>query len=286
MIEALAGATPVDQYVDVKGVTTRYWTGGATGSPILLIHGIGAYVEFWLPSFEALAREHPVYALDLIGHGKTAKPSDASYDLAALAQFVHDFMGTMGIEHAHLVGHSLGGAVATRLAIMHPETADRLVLVASAGLGKECHPMFRLMGVRLVGELLTRPSRSGVAKFLRLGMWDESRIGEEFIDVGYHMSCLPGAQKAFLRTLRDNGRPLRGISRSFYQPNIKGLSSFSNPVLVVWGREDKIIPVAHTEVAAQAMAHATIKLFDHCGHVPMFEYPEEFNALLLDFLKD
>ena len=126
VIETSPTQRPQDQYVDVQGVTTRYWTAGSTGSPVVLIHGIGGYAENWLPTFGALATEHQVCALDLIGQGRTDKPLDVPYSIDALAQFVKDFMAATGIEHAHVVGHSLGGAIATRLVLMHPETVDNL----------------------------------------------------------------------------------------------------------------------------------------------------------------
>ena len=85
--EAPTPPAPVDQYVDVKGVTTRYWIAGSTGSPVVLIHGLGGYVDYWLTCLHALASEHRVFALDVMGHGKTNKPSRSSYGVAALAQF-------------------------------------------------------------------------------------------------------------------------------------------------------------------------------------------------------
>lgn len=278
--------TPVDQYVDVKGVTTRYWSAGHDGSNVVLIHGIGQYVEAWLSNIEALASEHRVYALDVIGYGKTDKPSGASYGLDAVAQFVSDFMDAVGIERAHVVGHSLGGALATRLALKHPEKVNKLVLVDAVGLGRECHPLFSLMSLPIVGELLTRPSRSGSARVLRVAVHDQSCIDENSIELHCEMSSLPGAQKAFLKTLRSDGVLWSGIPKSLYGPHLEGLAGFENPVLVVWGREDKLIPVAHAEVAAKTVPNVTVKIFDSCGHVPMFEYPQEFNTLLLDFLSD
>ena len=180
--EPIAPTTPHDQYVDVKQVRTRFWTAGGTGSPVLLIHGLSRYVEDWLSSFNALSGEHQVYALDLLGHGRTDKPSGASYGLDALARFVRDFMTGVGIERAHVVGHSLGGAIATRLALTYPEVVERLVLVDPAGLSPAVHTVFRLMRLPLVGELFTRPSRSGSARMLRLCLYDQSLATDEMIN--------------------------------------------------------------------------------------------------------
>ena len=146
--------------------------------------------------------------------------------------------------------------------------------------------MFRLLGVPFLGEFLVRPSRSGTAKFMKLMVYDESLVNDEVLDLDYAMSCLPGAQKAFLKILRGCGNPLVGQDESVCGPNIRGLATITNPVLVVWGRQDKVLPVAHAEVAARNLPNVTVKLFDKCGHAPMFEHPQDFNALLLEFLSD
>lgn len=284
LVETSAAATPVDQYLDVKGVTTRYWTGGSAGSPVVLIPCLGGYVELWRSSFDALATEHRVYALEVIGQGRTAKPSGASYDLASLAQFVRDFMTLASIERAHMVGHSLGGAIATHLAIEYPETVNRLVLIGSPGLVKGTPVIFRLMGIPIIGDLLTRPSRSSSARTWRMMVHDESLIDDRLRELDYEMYSLPGAQRAFLKIVRECGKDLAQQAESLDGPG--GLATTATPVLVVWGLQDKLLPATRAEVAASKIPNATIKLFDHCGHAPMLEHPQEFNALLLDFLSD
>ena len=129
--------TPEDRYIKIGGINTRYWMAGDTGPNVILIHGVGRFLEEWLPSFDALAANCRVYALDLPGHGHTDKPLSASYRLADLARFVNDFMGALDIPPAHVVGHSLGGGIALQLTLQFPEVVNRLVLVCSAGLGKE-----------------------------------------------------------------------------------------------------------------------------------------------------
>ena len=84
---------PTDRMVDVGGISTRYWVEGS-GSPVVLIHGLSNSIEHWLLNIDALAAEHTVYALDLVGHGRTDKPLSRSYDLSNLARFVLDFTAT------------------------------------------------------------------------------------------------------------------------------------------------------------------------------------------------
>ena len=178
---------PKDRYIKVGKVNTHYWEEGTQGSPVILIHGIGCYIELWSPTFEALAAQHRVYALDLLGHGRTDKPQDVSYKLENLAQFVNNFMTALGIEHAHVVGHSLGGAIATKLCLLYPTLVDKLVLAAPGGLGKEGPIAFRIASLPILGELLTRPSRSSSGE-----KWACPHAGlfERFLAPGYQSTGL------------------------------------------------------------------------------------------------
>jgi pimeloyl-ACP methyl ester carboxylesterase len=276
--------TPQDQYIKVGTINTRYWAEGAQGPIVLLIHGLGGYIETWLPSIDALAAEHRVVALDLPGHGRTDKPLDIPYKIADMAQFVKNFMRALEIEHAQVIGHSLGGAISTRLTIKHPEVVDRLVLAASAGLGKEGALMLRILCIPILGELLTRPSRSGTRDFYKGLVYEPSVIPDELIEQDYQMTRMPNSQRAFLKTLRANCTPF-GQRESMVGPNLKGLPSIKKPVCVIWGREDPTVPVAHVEIVEKNLPNAQVKILEHCGHLPMFEHTQAFNQALLGFLE-
>ena len=245
----------------------------------------GRFIEDWLPSLYVLAEHHRVYAVDLLGHGRTDKPLNASYKIADLAQFVKDFMITLGIEHAHIIGHSLGGAISTRLTLLYPNLVDKLILVSTAGLGRNVTIMLRIATIPILGEKLTRPSRSGAANSAKMFVHDPDVITDELIELDYQMSSLPGAQQSLLRVLRANGN-LFGQDKSMYKPNILGLPSITKPVLVIWGRQDKIISVEHADVAAKNLPDAKVRIFDNCGHFPMLEHTQTFNELLLEFLNN
>jgi pimeloyl-ACP methyl ester carboxylesterase len=277
---------PRDQFCDVGQIRTRYWTDGDRGSPVVLVPGVPGYIEDWLPSIGALAARHRVYALDLVGQGLTDKPPDASYEITDLARFVRDFMTAQEIDRAHVVAHSFGGAIAIRLTLLFPEVVDRLVLVASAGLGREINPLFRLSGVPLIGNLLTRPSRSGSATFAKMLVHDPVVVTEESIERDYQMTAQPGAHQAFLRAVRTNVSLLSGQSERVYGPHLSGLASITSRVLIVWGAQDRIVPVAHAGVAAECLPSARLRVFEDCGHVPMLEQTQAFNASLLEFIND
>jgi pimeloyl-ACP methyl ester carboxylesterase len=274
---------PQDCYIKVGQLNTRYWVVGDQGSPVILIHGIGQYVEHWASAMSALAAHHKVYAIDLPGHGKTDKPPEMSYTLDDLSQFIKDLMSALGIEKAHIVGHSLGGAVSMRLVLRQPASVDRLVLVDSGGLGREVSMMFRILSLPLLGEMLSRPSLSGSAALLKMFVHDSAIITDELVKQNYQMNALPGAHQAILKSLRTNVNVWGQIDNS---RDIHGITSISNPVLVIWGRQDNLIPVAHTDIADKGFPIVRVEIIENCGHFPMLEHASEFNKLLLDFLSD
>jgi pimeloyl-ACP methyl ester carboxylesterase len=277
--------TPQDRTIKVGPINTRYWAEGDLGSPVILIHGLGGFAETWLLAFDALAAHHRVYAVDLPGHGRTDKTLEVPCQIADLAHFITNFMRALGIERAHLAGHSLGGAVTARFALMFPKMADKLVLVSSAGLGKELGLGLRLGAIPILGEILTRPSRAAMAQNVRALLNAPTGATDEAIDLWYEMASQPGAQSGILRTLRANAN-LLGQRSSQYGPIVAGLGSITHPALVIWGQQDVVVPVAHAQVAAGGLRNARVELLDHCGHIPMLEQPDVFNKLIVEFLGD
>lgn len=273
-----------DHYIQVGPIEARYWALGGEGSPVLLIHGIGRFVEDWLPCLDDLADSHRVYAVDLPGHGHSALQFNKSSKIENLASFIKEFMSTLGMKSMHLIGHSLGGAVATWFAISFPEMVDKLVLVASGGFGREYSGLLRIASVPIVGELLTRPSRSGTADFAKFLVHDPVVMTPDLLELDCQMAARPGAQKSFLKTLRDNASPI-GQQKNVIQHIAGGIPSVRNPVLVIWGHNDQILPVAHANVAAQGFPNAEAHIFEDCGHFPMLEHSHSFNQILLKFLR-
>lgn len=276
--------TAEDRYVNVGGINTRYWIGGNGTSTLLLIHGLGGYIEAWQPCWNALTTEHRVFILDLPGHGRSDKPLDISYKAEDLAWFVKDFMTALGLERAHLMGHSLGGAVCLKVVANFPKIVDKLVLVDSAGFGREAHIFLRLCSIPFLGEALSRPSREGAEKGVKFNFHNLNAVTSEWLDLNYQMSAQPGAQRAVLKTIRDNGN-IFGQQWSLYGPILRDMNTIQHPALVVWGKQDQIIPVAHADVALKGLPNAQKYVFDQCGHLPFAEHPATFNDLVLDFLE-
>lgn len=279
---------PTDRFVEVGGVRTRYWVEG-TGSPVVLIHGLSNSVEHWLLNINALATEHTVYALDLVGHGKTEKPLSRSYDLRSLVRFVLEFMDAVGIERADLIGHSLGGGVALVLAETSPQRVRRLVLVAGVGLAGDVGWVLRLVSLPGVGELLTRLALQGdFPKHLKRqrAVWPDARgVPDELIRLRYEATRWENIRTTYFRTLRAT-MTVRGVRRTVVAPIVEGLRSLDMPVLVVWGEDDDLLSSRHARIVHNHVPKARVELFEGVRHDPMVVDHERFNRVTVQFLAD
>lgn len=257
------------------------------GPPVVLIHGVAGRAGQWDPAAQLLAESYTVIAPDLLGHGQSAKPR-GDYSLGAHASGIRDLLLGLGFERASVVGHSLGGGIAMQLAYQHPERCERLVLVASGGLGADVHPLLRaatLPGSELVLPLLAHPRVLEVASLLpralgRIGL----RTGPDLAEMarGYRSLSNAEARSAFIHTLRGvidpTGQRVNASDRLYLASKM--------PTLIIWGRRDKIIPVDHAEPAHQSMPGSRLELFDEAGHFPHLDDPVRFARTLGAFLEE
>ncbi|MEO8605291.1 MAG: alpha/beta fold hydrolase [bacterium] len=274
--------------VSIHGHTVSYRIGGPdpqAGAPVLLlIHGMAGSSATWRAVGPALAKRYTVVAPDLLGHGASAKPRH-DYSLGTFASGLRDLLAALHIERATLVGQSLGGGIAMQLAYQHPELCERIVLVSSGGLGAEVSLILRILtvpGVEYLGPLLF-PSfvrTMGNAVSRRLG-----RLGVRvpYVEEGwfsYASLTDPETRQAFIRTLRAvidvRGQTVSAHDRLYLASHL--------PTLIMWGAQDRIIPVAHGHAAHQAIPGSRFELFAHSGHFPHLEEPRRFIELLSDFL--
>ncbi|MCK4828952.1 alpha/beta fold hydrolase [bacterium] len=276
------GELPKDKFASVGQINTRYWDEGEGQVPIILIHGLGGFVESWMGNIEALAKKHRVIAVDLVGFGRSEKPPVA-YSIPYLSEFIRDFMATLRIERAVFVGNSMGGAIALQIALTFSEMVDRLVLVASAGLGKEASFSLRILSLPLIGEILSRPSYFMATQTLKSLFLDPVFITEEFVELTYEISSLPGAQEAFLAADRSMFN-LWGAKEEFIDPIMSNLHKINMATLIIWGDQDNLLPINHAHFAVEKLPNAEIYVFGSCGHCPQIERAGEFNDLVLKFL--
>lgn len=274
-----------DRYVRAGGIETRYWSVGDPSAPkLVLLHGIGCSIEDWAQNLPALAQTRHVLVPDFVGFGRSDKPDDAPYTLAFFADFVRDFLDAVGVAKTSLCGLSLGGGVAITFARRFPERLERLVLVAPAGLGREVWWLFRWLTPPGIGELfMRRMNRASTARTLRAMVHDPASVTDELIDLHTAFGALPGQRAAFLKTLRA-GVGFGGMRPSAYRPVLEALSSIAAPTLLVWGRQDPILPFSVGEAVAARCPAVTLHAIEACGHLAPLEQPREFERAVLDFL--
>jgi pimeloyl-ACP methyl ester carboxylesterase len=272
---------PSDQYCETPSGRLRFVEAGS-GPPVVLIHGIGRSLHDWTENIDALAQSHRVIALDMLGFGLSEKP-EIRYTVDLQARALCEFMRTLGLEPAALVGNSLGGAVALTLALKHPELVSKLVLVAPAGMGERGASFFTWMALPLVGEWVTRPSLKGSQQVLHALFKDTKFHTEARAQRDFELGQMPGAQRVFLSMLRSmvHGNQLRPQLLKNLRDR---LGELEMPTLMIWGQQDQILFSHYAAAAAATLKNGRLQIFDPCGHFPMIECADAFNDMVLEFL--
>ena len=155
----------------------------------------------------------------------------------------------------------------------------------SFGLGKRIDIFSRLAALPLIDRVswLLRPTRQSVAFVLKPVVYDSSIITDEWLERIYQLALLPGALNALIKLAQTNLN-IFGVRFEVFSPIINQLSDITVPTLIIWGKQDPVLPVAHAYHAAQGLANARLHIFERCGHFPQIEHSEEFNRLVLEFL--
>ncbi len=256
-----------------------------TGPALLLVHGMAGSSATWQPVINALSDHFTVIAPDLPGHGRSDKPR-GDYSLGAYASFLRDLLFELDLDGATVVGQSLGGGIAMQFAYQHPELCQRLVLVGSGGLGEEVSGLLRALtapGVEYVLPAAFLPVFgdvvNGATRFMaKLGL----RPSPEVVQMWLAYSSLTDGdtRTAFLHTLRSvvdlRGQRVSALDKIYLADQV--------PTLIVWGDNDRIIPVQHAYDAHAAIPGSRLEIFEGSGHFLHADDPQRFASLLQDFI--
>jgi pimeloyl-ACP methyl ester carboxylesterase len=273
------------QFVTIHGHRRAFVKAG-TGPAVLLLHGLGCDHTTWEPVIDTLARRYTVIAPDLLGHGRSDKPR-ADYSVGGYANGMRDLLTVLGIDKVTVVGHSFGGGIAMQFAYQFPERTERMLLVASGGLGPEVTPFIRAIttpGYHQVLGALTVPGvrHAGVAGLRALSStgWKSTRDLNEVADI-YETFKDPHARAAIRHVVRAvvdwRGQIVTMADRAYLTDEM--------PMAVVWGRDDKVIPVRHASNAAALAPKARIEVIPNAGHFPHKDHPQRFAKILHDFIR-
>jgi 4,5:9,10-diseco-3-hydroxy-5,9,17-trioxoandrosta-1(10),2-diene-4-oate hydrolase len=276
-----------DQYVEIQGIKTRYWKAGSGQRTIVLVHGFTGSLLEWVSNMPVMAQTYTVYALDLPGHGRTGKPS-VTYDYDFFASFLNHFFQAMGISKAALLGHSMGGIIVLNFCILHPEKAERLILI-DPPYSTRFPLALHILTVPFVGEHLLRPPSSlkAVRDGFRIVTLKEFAYDEDSIRNYYEFQHSAGYAQALLSYLRGTMHPFgltkkgRHYVRFFDQETPK----LNHPIFLTWGKQDRVVPFECAAHLKELIRNGEFWDVDQCGHSPHFEYADEFNRRVLEFLE-
>jgi pimeloyl-ACP methyl ester carboxylesterase len=273
------------RYRTVHGHRRAFRMAG-TGPTVLLIHGIGDSSDTWSPIIPGLAQHYRVIVPDLLGHGHSDKPR-ADYSIGGYANGMRDLLSILGVERATLVGHSLGGGIAMQFAYQYPERTERIVLVATGGVGRQVTPLLRaasLPGAELLLAGIRLPTvRWQITAAVRLLQLSGTRLGQDAPELLRVLDSLPDAdaRTAFTRTLRAvvdwHGQLGTLLDRCYLTEGM--------PTMLVWGEKDPILPAMHAGLAHVAMPGSRLEFFPDTGHFPFHTEPQRFLNILRDFIE-
>ncbi len=255
-----------NEYTTIRGNRIHYYEGGS-GAPVVLVHGLGSRAEDWANLMQQLKRAgFHVYAIDLLGYGRSARPADASYSIPEEAQYVEEFLAQHGLQKVNLVGWSMGGWVAMRVALDQPARIARLVLCDSAGI--RFVPSFTMFDF----EPTTIPA---VQRLYRMLMPQPASL-PDFL------------ARDMVRKFKELNWVVDRSARSMFRGDdlLDGkLSDLQMPTLILWGKQDHLIPLATGVSMHQQIPQSVLEIYDGCGHLAPGQCAARIGPRLIDFLK-
>ncbi len=276
----MTNAPPKSHFAAVDGVNLHYHNIGS-GPPLILIHGGGpgaSGLSNYSRNIDALAAEYRLIIPDLVGYGQSDKPELSGPRFAIYAKGILGLMTAIGIEKAHVVGNSLGGGTAIKMALEAPERIGRLVLMGPAGLLAPSTPV-PTIGIRQIMEFYggNGPSRDKMKAFLQTMIYDPSFLNDELIDERFAAATHPDLIAN--PPLGKGGPP---PVEALWKDNLAGIT---HDTLILWGREDRINPQDMHLTLLSQLPNAQFTVFTRCGHWVQWEKAKAFNALVASFVR-
>lgn len=272
-------ATPPSQFMEIGGLRVHFRDEGPRDDPlpIVLLHGTADSLHTWDGWAQGLRSQRRVIRFDLPAFGLTGPAPDGDYSIPAYTRWVVQLLDALDVQHCVLVGNSLGGQIAWETALAKPHRISKLVLVDAAGysMASQSTPIgFTLARIPGMGSLMEHVLPRGVIqRSVRNVYGDPGKVTPELIDRYYEL------------TLRTGNR--RALSQRFAQmvpDDTKGLKTLHVPTLILWGAQDRLIPLDNAHQFERDIPGSKLVVFDHLGHVPQQEDPERTLDALRAFL--
>ncbi|WP_111510190.1 alpha/beta fold hydrolase [Mycobacterium kyogaense] len=272
------------KFLDLHGDRLAYRDEGSGDEVLLLIHGMAGSSDTWRSVIPRLAKRYRVIAPDLLGHGQSAKPR-SDYSLGAFAVGLRDLLDELAVPNVTVVGQSLGGGVAMQFAYQHREYCRRLILISSGGLGQDVGWTLRLLsapGAEFLLPVIAPPPVVRVGNAVRGWLSSHSIQSPRGAEMWSAYASLSESQtrQAFLRTLRSvvdyRGQAVSALNRLYLTSEL--------PTLVIWGDDDRIIPVEHGRALAELRPACRLEVLPGVGHFPHVEQPDAVIDLIDEFV--
>ena len=265
------------KFIELDGLSTHYIEKGS-GEPVILLHGFFFDTYMWNKNIDLLAEKYKVYAIDLWGFGySTRKPLDYGYPL--YTQQLLKFIDALEIPKASLVGQSMGGGTIINFTVSNRHRVDKIILVDAAGLPNKLPIMGRISNLPKLGEFMYGLNSNFIRR-MTLGntfLHNKQNITDEYFENATRFHKIKGTAEVMLSITR----------KQFFDTlmeEIKRLSLINVPTLIVWGREEKSIPLSIGKEMHRILKGSRLEIFDQAGHCAHDDQPEMFNQLVLDFL--
>jgi pimeloyl-ACP methyl ester carboxylesterase len=254
----------------VFGAKINYVETGDPAKPtVILLHGLGGSIGNWMYNVPVLAANYHVIALDQVGFGKSDKPM-LKYRVGTFADFLDKFMAELKIEKASFVGNSMGGWVAGWMAIKYPNRVEKIVLADSAGLVPADYNEAQIYQ-------LNNSTRDEIRANMKLIFANPALQNNEAL-VDQFMTA---------RVAANDGYTINAIIESIKRKEDflnERLGEIKKPTLIIWGKQDGLLPVSDAAVFNKGIGGSEMVVFDACGHAPQFEKAVDFNKTVLEFL--
>jgi pimeloyl-ACP methyl ester carboxylesterase len=266
-----------------KNVEINFEKGGNEGPAVIFLHGFGDSLATWSGIRNAMPKDYQLYFIDLKGCGYSSKPNDGKYSAVDQAEIITAFIDRQGLKRVILVGHSFGGAVAL-LTYMNfhnnpVNPIEKIVLIDSAGYNQKLPFFIAILRIPVVNSLVLNllPGEFQAEHTLRNLIYDKSKLTRDKI-LRYEMFyAMPGSHNALIQTAKQ-------IVPVNHEEIIKKIKLINVPTLIMWGRNDPIIPVENAFKFQADISGAKAKIIDNCGHIPQEEKPEEAIKAIAEFL--
>ena len=261
-------------WTKIDGLKVRYLESGkGKKRHVLFIHGLGSAADRWMKIPDELSSDFHSIAIDLPGFGESDKPGKMDYTIDQFRQIIISFLKEISIhtEPTSLIGHSLGGYIASEVAIQNQNHIQQLVLIDSSGMLEKPTPI-----LEEYFEAAMNPSKVNVRKAFEKMVADPKRIPTQLVDGFIRRINMPNAKHAFESTLVNSATTQIGLNR------LRKINTI--PTLILWGVHDKVIPLEHSKFFKESINDSRLEIIKDAGHAPFAEKPDQVCELLKNFL--